>query len=780
MPIEYRFNSGRESQSWLYFTIFGGIAAVVLLGWMIIPSLWSPKSASAAPPKPAEQVETPPPTEQATETAAQREAEDKAAISTLLDQIRDAAQRQDFDAMRASFDAEGFYAQVSKLAGADSLPESRRQTLLETFRQEAPPMFAADAMLDGSSHRLNKIDFFENGQVAVVYIMDTDGGFRDRIPMTTRWWMRKTGSQWKFWDAEPLGQWMCISTAAAMQLPANDVTRSSWQQVRNSYPHFRAVYDAIKSHDLSQCQGELTTLDAASLPPPLAALRSMYWAYEHISQSKFDDALKDCDAAERTGEDVPFAHAVRTRLYDNLGQYDNAYQSELKWESAMGGNSELYYQMGRALKRLNRPEDAAAAFGKSLDGNPDDTNSFIELCKLVPTVNESEIARRLGLCRNPTDVFALVMPALQQARDVAGLQAMLDAYRARPESARDPMIVYFTAETAMLQEQYKHAEDLLAIILPLAEQPGRENFAEEYYLAATLAGDGLQRYADASDIPRAFRDLGRAFCSTADYRDLDRLIAAHLARFSRDPWALYYRAKLFESNSDFDDADSAYRLAMSLGDAQDIITFREGWVNERYIRDEGISAYEDIPTADIVFPQLAKLFATSGDRSDLARLVSKRRSDAPHDPNLPMWEAESKFLSGKYADAVRILDNNRDAIEIEKFNIPRFRDLYIRGQVRLRHFDAARAELSSSLTDDIDWLHIAVVECAAGDANGGREALDAMVRREGDSAISRLYRDPDIGPALASPAFASWRQDHPDTPSQSPVQSATTDSGAGF
>ena len=134
--------------------------------------------------------------------------------------------------------------------------------------------------------------------------------------------------------------------------------------------------------------------------------------------------------------------------------------------------------------------------------------------------------------------------------------------------------------------------------------------------------------------------------------------------------------------------------------------------------------------------------------------------DAPNDPTVILWNADALFLTGDYAHAVSVLDGNRTAILAVRVgglqtNLYRFRDLYIRSQVRLKNFVAARAEanLNPGAADVKDWWHIAIVECAAGNVADATQAMDAWLKDGVDEVDeSDLEHDPDIGPC--------WRLHH--------------------
>lgn len=705
---------------------------------------------------------------------------DELAISTVLDQIHNAAQRHDLIAIDNEMDIDRLFGEISRVDNLGYSPAAQQAAFIQGIRIGMERMFTTNTdLVNWSSRKLKKIIFADGQQEAIVYDLETHGVFPKRYPVKARWWLRKTGSQWKIWDVELIGEGLRISAAMAAVVPAGGLASSLPAGLASSIPRFQTVTRDIKAGDLAGAESELRILNAQNLPSEFAAMREVYWGMLHIRQLQYNAALTDCDAAEKTGEDVPFAHEIRTLAYDKLGQFDNAYQSALKWENTMGGDFQVYYLMGRALAHLNRPAEAAVTFGKSLDEDPDAAGSLSELSSVLPPGKKAEIGRRFALSQNPAGVFAIAAPVLQRARDLEGMQALIDAYRAQPGSASDPHLAYYTGELMIIRGQFKQAEAVLKTLLLLPDNGEQKKFAEEFYYAAFLAKDAVNAYADSPDAPVAFHNLARFALVLGDYRTLDKLVKAYQPHFQNDPLAMYYHAKLYEDIGDFKNADDSYRSAMALGNESDLNTIRISWVYERFTSGKGFSAYADIQPSDKVFTQLARLFTVHGNKDDLSRLVDLRRADAPDDPNLPLWEAEITFLGKRYADTVELLLDHRDSIERDKINVPRWKDIYIRSEVRLGHPDAARVELSPTASGGKDWWHIAIIECAAGNARDGITALNAFLKQSNNAYVHDIYADPDLGPALASPAFASWTQSHPNPTGSASTRPGTPDDGLG-
>jgi tetratricopeptide (TPR) repeat protein len=276
----------------------------------------------------------------------------------------------------------------------------------------------------------------------------------------------------------------------------------------------------------------------------------------------------------------------------------------------------------------------------------------------------------------------------------------------------------------------------------------------------------VEAYSAAPDPRAAFKRLATSMLGEKFRPALAQLVALEIQRFPDDPWVYYYSGRMHQAAGEYDAADAAYAQALPLANAHDQLMMRSSRVYARFLAGKGLSAYHEIAPPDKVFTQLAQLYSNGKQGDNLAKLVAARRADAPDDSSLPLWDADAKFLAGDYAAAVDLLTANRLTIEADKFNGYRWSDLYIRCQVRLKNFEMARAEANRSTGTDKNWWRIAIVECAAGNVPEGTKALDALLKDDEDYDLADFYADPDIGPALSTPAFADWREKHPNPATQ--------------
>ena len=189
-----------------------------------------------------------------------------------------------------------------------------------------------------------------------------------------------------------------------------------------------------------------------------------------------------------------------------------------------------------------------------------------------------------------------------------------------------------------------------------------------------------------------------------------------------------------------------------------------------------MSAYHDIAPRDKVFHELAGLYSTEKQAENLARLVAARRADVPNDTELPIWDADAKFLAQDYAGAITLLEKCRSVMEKDHSHGQMWIDLFIRGLVRLKHFGPALKEAYALEPAGKNWFYIAIAQCAAGNvAKGTQGPLDTMLREDGDEFINELYTDAvDLRPALAGRDFADWRAKHPNSPATQPTTAPMT------
>ena len=677
------------------------------------------------------------------------------AISSALDRLNSSMQRKSVESTAAMFDTERLADELTRLRLVDTDPAPPKTWWNQTVTQNILLEWFDRTW---ATHKVTKVLLSGDGNNALVYDMEYHEG-PERSGYKVRWWMHKNANRWLFWDREYLESGPRTSVAFAASV-CQTIAAQALSPITEARQKIGEFAKATKTNDLAAAEVVLNELGRTSLPPEMKAVTHVEWVWLHFRQDKDRDVLSDCDAIEATGMDMPIVNYYRAVAYGDLGEWARSLEFSLKWEAATGAEENSLYWKGQALAALKRIPEAIATYRKSVEFDPESAGSLSRMSKLLPAGRKPEIARLFMLCRFPRTVFRNAVPDLQRSRDLDGMEELINAYQSRPESKEDPYLTYYDSELKIIRKNYKVAEAQLRTLIPLAKVKDQECFEDEYLYCSFLAGDALAAYGEVPDKQAAFLSLARRLLGEHN-ATLTRLVAIHLPGFPNDPWAHYYNAKLYEALKQPRTADAAYAHAMALAGPDDLPTIRSARVYARFAAGDGLSAYRDIRPSDEVFSQLANLFSNKEQAENLSRLVSARRSDAPQDPALPLWEGEARYLAGDYESAVEALKPLRGTFAKGNGAIYRWRNVYIRSQVRLKRFDLARAEATTPIGEYKNWFQIALVECVAGNIAEATHAMDAELADDEEANTSEFYDDPDIGPAIAKPAFAAWRQKHP-------------------
>jgi tetratricopeptide (TPR) repeat protein len=429
-----------------------------------------------------------------------------AAITAALDSLNTALRAHDSVALAAVFDSDTLCDSLEQQGAFKGMSSGELLGFRSGFDQGASSALLSSARrFSWDSHKLKKLVLDSDRRDAVVYDLETHGTPPRRYSTKVRWWLHFRGGRWRIWDFEMLEQGFRMSTIMASGMGANGPVQNS--PLLAVAPILKALGPDLQTQNWNKMEADLRQFDAISVPAQLDALRKTFWGVLHTRQAKYAEALADCDAIEATGQDVPIVYKLRAEACNHLGQYDKAVESCGKWEDALGSDADLYYERGTALAHLKRSDEAARAFEQSMDEDPDAGGSLAELSKVLPEDGKFEIARRFALSQAPTVVFIHAIPILQRARDLTGMQQLIDAYALRPESAGDQWLSYYRAELFILRKQYKDGEALLQPLVPSASTKGKALFASEYYFAATMAGDAVTAYQSSAQPTTAYHEL---------------------------------------------------------------------------------------------------------------------------------------------------------------------------------------------------------------------------------------------------------------------------------
>ena len=701
------------------------------------------------------------------------DADETSRIKKCFDLLAAGVVQKDATKIADAFDFDRLYQELEREHALDGVSSRERDQIVpglkKSFSQSiAQKVWALDR------REIKRVKFSGDRREAVVYTRDfaTDG-----TQQKTRFWVRRKGTAWRIYDLESLDGGLRVSTAmaAGMRVAISGGQTSSFQTLTSAFTYGT-------SGEYTKAEAALKSIETASFPPEFESLRGVVWASIHSSQKKIDLVLADCDKVEGTGRDVPKIHQLRAIAYNQLKQYDKALASAQEWKASLGGDLEVYYEMGLALAGLGRQQEAAAAFAQSLDDDPDALNSLKEFSKALPLARKKEVVERFTKCKRQKAAFAELAPILQKARALDAMESLIAAYKAT--GTEDAWADYYTGELQVIRKQFAEAEHTF---LPLLKRvPGLNSvdlFNEEYVYAAMKAGHSLEGYANVADKRKGFRWLtGWMNTDTLDTPALRKLIELHRPGNENDPWLMLWQGDLQSLAGDYDAAEASYGGAAAGAAAEDQPRILGGRVQARFKAGKGLSAYTDLQPKRTVYMQLAKLYLKARDADELEKLVAARRADAPTDDLVPFYDAEVNYLRADYAGVVDVLTRSKRELVADETTRFRWRNLYVRSLVQVKRYDDALATANSDEADPpgesdekAHHFYAALVHAAAGHVDQTAELLTKCLA-EGYQ-LQEFYTDWIAGPALRSAPFAEWRKTHPDpaaTPSTRPARAATT------
>lgn len=343
--------------------------------------------------------------------------------------------------------------------------------------------------------------------------------------------------------------------------------------------------------------------------------------------------------------------------------------------------------------------------------------------------------------------------------DLGRLRQLVAAHEA--QHADDPCLAWLKAELLIADGKYAEAIELLAPHLADEDSPHAYRYATAHRRAMLKAGRTLDEYQRTEDKREAFRELAAALNQAGDAAQLAALIDAHRESSPQDPWLQYYAAQRLQLERKYDESDRA--LAAALADPgaaairSELVRARRA---SRFDGGRAVAAYEELGPHLAALNALADSCESHRDAAQLEQLVAAHRQRHPGDVRLRDWELEIADWRGASEELLRLLDEDRSAAT--RAGSWKLFGMRIGALVRLKRFDDARALLASHERIRPLPYYRALVEAAAGNVPAASAALYALLRN--GFGLQSLYEDPDLGPALRSDAFASFRERRPQPP----------------
>jgi len=473
-----------------------------------------------------------------------------------------------------------------------------------------------------------------------------------------QFWLISKDDGWWIYDWRDMESVCRASTSTAIELYLGRDCESA-EQTRI----LLAAARAASARDYHTAEDLLRTVEWVVYPSPLKALWWLLAAQVEYGQGDPAATLKCLDKAARHDPDLLADDIMRSAAHNALGNHAKALSFAQETLAELGDDARIYCRVGDALAGLKRSDEAAAAYRKGLECEPNSVENLVGLGNVLPAGQRSEVGDRFVESGDPSGQFAVLADSFVDAGNIEALEALVTRHA---KVAPDQMITdYYRCKTLLLKEDYTAAAELIRTLLARVSKDDSPYLLVDEYLDAMLAAKKpLEAYEQAPDLPYAARYLARALFYAEDIDNLVKLAEAHKKRFPNDLAVRGHVGKAHMMQKRYLDAEKVFAECMKKSQGTAISeAFRRYRVEAMFRMGRGLEAFEKSKPKVATFDQLARLFAAGGQAAELRKLIAEHRKTAPNSVPLLMWEAVAARIEGDNAVAARLLESALPRVE---------------------------------------------------------------------------------------------------------------------
>ena len=370
-----------------------------------------------------------------------------------------------------------------------------------------------------------------------------------------RWWLTQKDGKWLIYDLEDLDAGMRLSSGILhLGVKGLDGDPAQSQAAEDLRIALRAM--AKKNPDDFEAEKRLKKIEAVKLPRGLETARLVLWARVYLRIFKIPEAGKAMDAAHAHDPDWPMFDRLRAGTHLSQNQPAKAIEHLQAARKLLGDDAATCWLEGNAYQQLKKLPDAAEAYRKALDLDPDHADAYLDLLvSLRPGDRRDDLVPRFNKMKRKVDVFEAVVHQLKGDRDGQMLRQFAQIMvKDNPKRAS----AHFALAHADALDQ-KDAEALAsfraALKLENDEQNRRHATVDFMQMMAARAKDIGPLYDLLPDRQEAFRLL-------MDFLpDREELIKLHARHVPNDPVLLLYRGQMHLAEGDWQQADRDFSAA---------------------------------------------------------------------------------------------------------------------------------------------------------------------------------------------------------------------------
>ncbi|HYV36138.1 MAG TPA: tetratricopeptide repeat protein, partial [Gemmataceae bacterium] len=576
-----------------------------------------------------------------------------AELKEMFDDLGKALDARDPVRLSNLFNLECLCDELVAQGALPALALNDRQGFIAGMRQSIGPALARQAVLmHWTDSEIKHLKLLGTGR-AVVVVRHRD---KDNLIMRMRWWVVKTQGAWRIYDYEDLDMSTRLSTAMGSVLVGAGLDVGEMNRIKSlSADLQQAMVAIVVQHNVDLAEQKLKNLEGKNLPRLLDAQRWVLKGLVFLARQQHDAALDAWNNAEAIQPDMPALNLLRAIAYNRSGKWELALKCAEAYRELLGDDGTVCLEIGEALRGLNRHADAAVAYRKALDDNPQSADAFLGLIRsMTPQDNRDDLGGRFLKLTQHRENFDVFANDCEQARDRESLEVLCQAMR--KIDGRYAAVDYYDALCKAWGQQSKEAVVLFKSALAKEKDAGRrQQYASSFLSAIAQAGVGVEIYNLMPDGMEAFRILALELKKSFRIPELKSLVTAHNQKFPKDVLLPFYVGEVYVYEGKFAAADKSFAVGLTQppGDIT-LGEFRASRVLARYQLGKVMSAYQEIgPKAD-TFRQLAQLCWTDDKADKLEQLITAHAKAFPDAADTARWSVRLKLRQGKTAEAVKL------------------------------------------------------------------------------------------------------------------------------
>lgn len=184
-----------------------------------------------------------------------------------------------------------------------------------------------------------------------------------------RWWMLHSSTGWKVFDVEDVRIGLRLSRQAVGQF-IRGAEGDDPEKLVAGLQALPVAADRLAEGKLEEADAALALARAARLPREAFVLRCVLEGTLAVLRSRSTEALEWADRAEAVARGWPAIDYLRACAHGVAGKWAEAALHAGRYIDQTGPDAAACRILGTALRELNRPTEAAAAFEQGLQDDP--------------------------------------------------------------------------------------------------------------------------------------------------------------------------------------------------------------------------------------------------------------------------------------------------------------------------------------------------------------------------------------------------------------------------